>query len=421
MHSTDTLIIGGGQAGLALSRCLDDRGHDHVVLERGRIAERWHSERWDSLRLLTPNWMTRLPGHAYAGGDPDGFMTAPGVARLLTQYATSFRAPVLEHTVVDRVRADDRGFVVDTDGGTFRSRNVVVATGWCDRPAVPPAARLFAPRLHQITPDAYRSPAGLPDGGVLVVGASATGVQLAHELHQSGRPVTLAVGSHRRLPRRYRGMDSCWWLDQMGAFDRTIDEVADLAAARAEPSLQLVGRVDHASLDLSTLQAAGVRLVGRVTGIEADTVELADDLEVTIGRADAQLARLLDRIDRHIAWARLGSEMLPREPIATADPRGAPASIDLRHERIGSVLWATGHRRDYHWLDLPVLDARGEIRQRRGVTPVAGAYVLGQRFQHHRNSSFIDGVGRDAQYVAEHICARTASPDARPSSTSREN
>ncbi len=216
MNDIDTLILGGGQAGLALSHCLTALGLDHLVVERGRIAERWHSERWSSLRLLTPNWMTRLPGWAYDGPEPDGFMTATEVASFFGRYAASFDAPVLEHTTVQRVAPDGDGFAVATDDGPLRAQNVVIATGWCDRPAVPAMARQLPSHIHQVAPSDYRRPDDLPSGGVLVVGASATGVQLAHELHASGRAVTLAVGRHSRMPRRYRGMDVFWWLDQIG-------------------------------------------------------------------------------------------------------------------------------------------------------------------------------------------------------------
>ncbi len=410
MNTTQTLIIGGGQAGLALSRCLTDRGHDHLVLERGRIAERWHSERWNSLRLLTPNWMTRLPGHAYRGGDPDGFMTAVEVAEFFAGYASSFRAPVIEHCAVRRVSHDGERFVVATDEstgpGSFTADNVVVATGWCDRPAIPAVAAHLPPTFHQVVPSAYRAPGDLPAGGVLVVGASATGVQLADELHRSGRPVTLAVGSHQRLPRRYRGMDTFWWLDLIGAFDRTVDDVDDVAAARHEPSLQLVGRPDHSTLDLPALESAGVRLVGRVQAIDGQRVGLGADLAHVVAAADQRMARLLERIDGAIDRLVLGSELLDPEPPTRVATTHSPASIDLAAEGITSVVWATGHRRTYDWLDLPIIEA-GEIRQHRGVAPFPGAYVLGQRFQHFRNSSFIDGVGRDAEFVADHISIRT--------------
>jgi putative flavoprotein involved in K+ transport len=403
MCTTNTLILGAGQAGLAISNRLTALGRDHLVIERGRVAERWRSEPWDSLRLLTPNWMTRLPGWTYQGPDPDGFMTAAEAAAFFEGYAASFDAPVLEQTTVQQVTSDGDGFVVTTSDGKFRSDNVVIATGWCDRPAIPVVARHLSRRIHQVVPARYRSPDDLPDGGVLVVGASATGVQLADELHAGGRDVTLAVGSHSRLPRRYRGMDIFWWLDLIGAFDKSIDDVSDAAAARREPSLQLVGRPDHRTLDLTTLQANGVRLVGRLSGLDGTQVTLATNLGAVLNAADRQTGRVLARIDAAVERLGLTAEVLDAEPIRSVTPTHPPDSIDLDAAGITTIVWATGHRRSYPWLQLPVLDRHGEIRQYRGVTPIPGAYVLGQRFQHYRNSNFIDGVGRDANYVAEHI------------------
>jgi putative flavoprotein involved in K+ transport len=223
------------------------------------------------------------------------------------------------------------------------------------------------------------------------------------------------------MPRRYRGMDTFWWLDQIGAFDRTIDDVDDIAAARNEPSLQLVGRPDHTTLDLTTLQSVGVRLVGRVNTIDDERVSLGNGLGAVIASADRRMRRVLDRIDEAVERLGLTSEVLAPEPIAVAEPGNGPDSIHLAREGITSVVWATGHTRRYDWLDLPILDEFGEIRQRRGVTPVAGAYVLGQRFQHHRNSNFIDGVGRDAAFVANHICTRSTPLDAHSSTRSRQD
>jgi len=421
---TNTIVIGGGQAGLALSHCLTGLGVEHVVLEAGRVAQRWH-ERWDSLRLLTPNWMTRLPGWTYHGPDPDGFMTAAETAAFFAAYARSFAAPVLERTPVRRVRQHGDRFVVEGNGVTFGAVNVVVATGWADRPAVPAAARHLSGGVAQLTPTHYRRPADLPDGAaVLVVGASATGVQLADELHRSGRPVTLAVGSHTRMPRRYRGRDAFWWLDRTGSFDKTIDDCPDPVAARNEPSLQLVGRPAGAGagagwpdLDLPSLHAAGVRLVGRLRSIDGTRVGFAPDLGATAAAADGRMARSLARIDAAID--RLG---LPAEPVGSPPARLAldddpPTGIDLAAAGIRTVVWATGYRRAYPWLGVPVLDRRGEIVQRRGVTPVPGLYVLGQRFQHHRNSNFIDGVGRDAAYVAIHLAHRQSHRHRRPPPT----
>jgi putative flavoprotein involved in K+ transport len=401
--TTNTLIIGGGQAGLAVSRCLTELDRDHLVIERGRIAERWKSERWDSLRLLTPNWMTRLPGYSFRGSDPDGFMAATEAAALLDRYAASFAAPVHEHTTVTRLAPTDDGFSVETDDGEFRARNVVIATGWCDRPAIPAMSRYATTAIQQVAPSRYRNPDALPAGGVLVVGASATGLQLADELHASGRPVTLAVGSHSRMPRTYRGMDAFWWLDLIGSLDKTIDDVPDQVAARTEPSLQLVGRSDHRTLDLATLQAVGVRLVGRLIGLDGRRATFADDANASVAAAERRLDGVLRRVDEAIERLGLSREVLaPDRPSRVASI--APCDmIDLATAGITSIVWATGYRRTYDWLELPILDQRGEIAQYRGVTPMPGAYVLGQRFQHHRNSNFIDGVGRDARFVAEHI------------------
>jgi putative flavoprotein involved in K+ transport len=412
MDVIDTVVVGGGQAGLALSHWLTELDRDHVVLERGRVAERWRSERWDSLRLLSPNWMTRLPGGGYDGPDPDGYMSASQLAELLDRYASSFDAPVLDQTTVVAVEpaGTGAGYRVVTDRGTWAAANVVVATGWSDRPLVPAAAAVLAGTIHQVTPSSYRNPDRLPDGGVLVVGASASGVQLADELLRSGRDVVLAVGGHSRLPRRYRGMDIWWWMDRLGVLDETIDDAPDRAAARHEPSLQLVGRPTGENLDLATLQSLGVRLAGHLRHIDGHRVAFAEDLGATTAAAEARMRRMLAAIDRYVDGNGLAAEVLDPERIDPVTPGPALDSLDLRAAGIATVVWATGFRRDYSWLHVPVLDASGEIAQRRGVTPAPGLYVLGLRFQHHRNSSFIDGVGRDAGTVAAHIAARSRTP-----------
>ena len=372
MRSIDTVIIGAGQAGLAMSHCLSGHGRDHVVLERGRLAERWRSERWDSMRLLSPNWMTRLPGWRYRGPDPDGFMTAGELAHHLQGYAAATRAPVVEGTTVTSLVADGARFRVETDDGAWSAADVVVATGWCDRPAVPSVARGLARDLHQVTPDRYRNPAQLPAGGVLVVGASATGVQLAAELNADGRDVVLAVGSHVRLPRTYRGMDILWWLDRMGNFDHTIDDMADAERTRRRPSLQLAGRTDRRTLDLPTLQDHGVQLAGRVTAIDGARVALAADLGVTTAACGCSAATAARRrstaTSPPTASTPKCSNPIRRQPCR---PSAVVDQLDLRRRGIHTVVWATGHRRTYPWLRLPVLDAAGEIGQARGVTVVA--------------------------------------------------
>lgn len=405
MKRTDVVVIGGGQAGLAMSRCLQDRGIDHVVLERGRVAERWRSERWDSLRLLSPNWHTRLPGWRYDGPDPDGFMTMPEVIDYLQGYARSFAAPVECDTTVTAVAPASGGYRVSTNQGAWGAPNVVIATGHCDLPHVPGFAGQVPPDILQVTP--YRHPGRLPDGGVLVVGASATGVQLADEIHASGRPVTLTVGRHTRLPRRYRGRDILWWLEEMGTFAETTSDVSDIAASRRQPSLQLVGRPDHATLDLPSLERRGVRLVGRVTGVAGRRLALDDDLVAHTVAADAKLARLIAGIDAFVEESGRGGTVGEPEPfVPFLWPRPAPSEIHLDEAGIRTVVWATGFRRSYPWLEVDVLDEQGELRHEGGVTAGPGLYVLGLLFLRRRNSNFIDGVGDDARALADHIAGR---------------
>jgi putative flavoprotein involved in K+ transport len=266
--------------------------------------------------------------------------------------------------------------------------------------------------VAQLTPDVYRRSADVPPGRVLVVGGSATGVQLADELARAGREVILAVGQHNRLPRRYRGMDIWWWLDQTGTFAVTVDEVSDPARSRSEGALQLIGREDHRDVDLPALQRLGVQLAGRMVAVDGNRVRFAPDLKASTDAADARLARVLARIDDHIARSGLDAEVLRASRPAGMRPAERLTRLDLRRDGVGTVLWATGYRRPYPWLQVPVLDSVGEIRHRRGVTPVEGLYVMGQRFQYRRDSNFIDGVRHDAAYVAGHIANRAQQRDA---------
>lgn len=399
---TEVAIIGGGQAGLAMSRRLALAGVDHLILERGRIGERWRSERWPSLRLLTPNWMTRLPDLAARFPDPDGFMPASAFTGLLEGYAAQHRAPILTEREVIAVRLAPRGFEIATTAGALMARAVVVATGACDRPNVPAWARALSPRITQITTDRYAGPDALDPGGVLVVGASATGVQLAREIHASGRSVTLAVGRHVRTPRRYRGRDIYAWMDASGFLT---DPRGDLPAARlrSQPSFQLVGDAQGRSLGLHELAAEGVRIVGRAQGAAGETVFLADDLPDQCAAAEARRRKVLRRIDDFIVQSRLATA---EEPEAWAAPPELPAAataIRLGSSGIRTVLWATGYRRSYPWLHIPVLDEAGEIRNEGGLTPVPGLYVLGLPFMRHRASALIDGVGRDAVQLSHAI------------------
>ena len=263
MHTT-AVVIGAGHAGLAMSRRLTERSIDHLVLERGAVANSWRTQRWPSLRLLTPNWLTRLPGYHYAGNDPDGYMPAAGVVSTLIRYARHAAAPVHTGATVHTVRTTPGGFEIQANDDMLRARAVVLATGACARPAIPAVTGAVPRPITTLTPLTYHDPSQLPDGGVLVVGASATGVQLADEIHRSGRPVTLAVGEHVRLPRRYRGRDIFWWLEATGVLAERYDQIDDLTRARHLPSPQLTGTPKPAATDLNTLTAQGVRLVGRL-------------------------------------------------------------------------------------------------------------------------------------------------------------
>jgi putative flavoprotein involved in K+ transport len=403
MRRTETVIIGGGQAGLALSRSLNDRDVPHVVLERGRIGERWRSERWDSLRLLTPRWLSRLPGQRYEGPDPDGFMTKDELVAYLEAYAASFDAPVHCGVTVEAVRQVGGGFEVRTDQGRWLARNVVVATGDCQRAFVPPFAQGLPDSIVQMVPTRYRNPEQLPAGGVLVVGASATGLQLAAEIQRSGRTVTLSVGRHTRMPRTYRGRDLIAWLDEMGILDERAEDVRDLAASRAQPSLQLVGTPQRETLDLAVARSMGIRLTGRARAVDGSAVHFDDNLVEDVAAADLKLAGLLVRIDEHIEATGVGRWVGSTDRPDRVDVDDGPRSLDLEAEGIHSVLWATGFRRSYPWLHVPVVTADGEIIHDGGVTPVPGLYVMGLRFLRRRSSSFIDGQARDAEEIAEHL------------------
>ncbi len=400
---SDVIVIGAGQAGLAVSHCLTAEGIDHIVLERGAVANRWRAERWASLRLLTPNWMTRLPGYTYDGSDPDGYMMKDELVAYLNRYARSFEAPVREFTTVVSVTRDSAGFLVETAEGLLRSRAVVIATGACDRPKIPDWARGLAPEIERVTTETYNHPGDIAEGRVLVVGGSATGVQLAEELHLSGREVTLAVGSHVPLPRVYRGHDIMLWMDKAGILSEARDPSIPSERALAQPSLQLVGSTPQRDVGLERLATQGVQIVGRAVGAHGTEVALSGTLATEIQRAEKRRKRLLSRIDDYIAKAGADATWLAQSR-TVLKPGADPRQIDLAREGIRTVLFATGFRRDYTWLNLPVLDGQGELKQQGGVCELPGLYAMALPFMRRRNSTFIDGVGADARDITHHIC-----------------
>jgi putative flavoprotein involved in K+ transport len=379
------------------------------VLERGEVANSWRRERWDSLRLLTPNWLSRLPGLPYEGPDPDGYMTAAEVTELIERFAVRSRAPVRTGANVTSLRRTDDGYHVATSTGEIASQTVVIASGACNRPVVPAVAAAVPAAVEQFTALDYRDPAKLPEGGVLVVGASATGAQLAAELARSGRPVTLSVGEHVRLPRTYRGRDVLWWMDSAGVWDQRYNEVDDLTRARRLPSPQLVGTPERSTLDLNALASMGVELVGRCAAARDGQALFSGGLRNVLALADLKLERLLDTFDE---WARLhgrDSEVGPPERCQpTRVPESSRLQIDLRRGEIRSIVWATGYRPDYRWLDVPVLDAKGQLQHEGGVVASPGLYALGLPVLRRRRSTFICGIEDDARAVIDHLARHLA-------------
>jgi putative flavoprotein involved in K+ transport len=399
----ETIIIGAGQAGLALSRRLEAAGHRHLVLERGRVGERWRSERWDSLRLLTPNWLNALPGAAPLP-DPDGYLDRTGVIAYLEAYAGGAR--VRERTSVERVRPMRHGYHVATDRGHWHVANVVVATGDCDVPWIPEVAADAPAGIQQLHASRYRRPEGLPPGAVLVVGAGPSGQQIALELRRAGRPVVLAVGRHVRMPRRYRGRDIFAWLHETGQLATHADDVPDLAAARRAPSFPLSGAAGGESLGLDRLVRLGVTVAGRLVGFAGQQARFAADLAHEAREADRRMRRALDTIDAHIE--RTGAHAAPAEQLAPLSLPDGPVRLGL--DRVGTILWATGYRRSYPWLEVPVLGPDGELEHREGATAAPGLYALGLRFQRTRSSHVLGGVGADADAIAAAILGRGAKP-----------
>ncbi len=402
---TDVVVVGAGHCGLAMSQALTKRSIDHVVLERGDVGNAWRTERWETLRLLTPNWMCRLPDQSYDGDDPDGYMGAADVARFLARYAQRVRAPVLTHTTVHRVVPSEAGYLVDTDQGDWSCRVVVLASGACSRPLVPRLADEVPTSVAQWTARNYRRPSDLDPGGVLVVGASATGLQLAQELRRSGRPVLLASGEHVRMPRLYRGRDIQWWLLASGVLDQRIEEMDDPVRARRLPSPQLVGSDEHATLDLNVAQMHGIEVCGRLTGLRGHRALFSGSLRNVCALADLKMNRMLDGFDAWAADQRLDREVGDVQRFRPTDVGVSPRlDVELGRE-VRTIVWATGYRPDHRWLDAPVFDRNGGLRHDRGLLDAPGLYVIGLPFLRRRKSSFIHGAEDDVREIAAGLAA----------------
>lgn len=405
MRQISTVIIGAGQAGLAMSKCLTDRSVAHVVIERGDIANSWATERWDSLKLLTPNWQSRLPGYRYGGGDPDGYMSMSEINEFLQGYARSIAAPVEARTTVQSVTVQGFGYRVSTDRGDWLCDNLVLANGACGQVHVPALSEELPDHIAQLTPQTYKSPDQIAPGGVLVVGGSASGTQIAAELLGAGHEVTLSVGAHIRAPRHHRGRDIQWWMDRSGIQDTHIEELDDPQRARNVPSLQLIGDASLPFLDLNYLQGLGAELTGRLVGFRDGVAQFSGSLANQCALSDLKMRRLLKSFDD---WAETqGLLGIPAAPDhgPTEPPPNPRLSLDLRAGGIRTVIWATGYRPDFGFAKLPIFDHKGALRHLKGVVG-PGIYVLGLPFQIRRKSTLIDGVGQDAKELANHLIQR---------------
>jgi putative flavoprotein involved in K+ transport len=398
-----SLIVGGGQAGLAMSHRLKQRGLAHLVLERHRIAERWRSERWDGLRFQFPNWSVRLPDFPFSHDDPDGFATSADILAYVNAYAAFVAPPIRCGVVVTALRRHERGFITETSDGLIEADNVVVATGPYQRPIMP-AALPDRIGVFQVHASRYASPDQLPPGAVLVVGSGASGAQITDELVRAGRRVYLSVGRHTRLPRRYRGRDLIWWLREMG-IDRIPVELR--GPSRLLPVIS--GAHGGETIDFRRFAADGVTLLGRIDAAHDGVLEFAADLAESLAGGDAHYAGFIERADAHVERhalpmpeERAALKKLPDPPCVTAPCR----RLDVRAEGIAAVIWATGYGLDFGWIDIPVLNSRGEPVHRRGITEIPGLYFLGLQWLSKMSSSFLSGVGDDAAVLAQHIAAR---------------
>ena len=412
--NTTVVVIGAGQAGLAMSWCLARRSIDHVLLERGEVANTWRTQRWDSLTLLTPNWQSRLPGLERIDGDPDGYRSMAQTIAFIEDYAKRVAPPLRLGATVRRVRRHDYGYAVFTDDRAWNCRAVVLASGAFNVPVVPKVAEAVPADIVQVTTDRYRNPGQLPEGGVLVVGAAASGAQIADELQRSGRQVTLAVGEHVRAPRVYRGKDIQWWMDASGLNDERYDQIEDIVRARSLPSFQLAGYPDRRNIDLNALTGIGVRLAGKFVGVSDGKAQFSGSLRNVVELADLKMNRLLNALDDWASGAGRDGQLLPRERFASTEVEASPPLVlNLQREGIRSIVWATGFRPDYSWLDIPVLDHKGNLKHDGGVvTQSPGLYAIGLPFLRRRKSTLIDGVGDDARDLSAHLSAFLASRSA---------
>ena len=406
-ESVETVIIGGGQAGLVMSHMLRTRGRPHIVLERSRVAERWRSERWNGLRFQFPNWSVRLPDFPFPQSDPDGFAPPEEIVEYLERYARHIEAPVRSGVAATAVRRDPQSgrYTVETAVGQIEAKNVVIATGPYQKPVIPPCCSEASP-FFQVHASQYKSSSQLPDGGVLVVGSGASGTQIAEELLREGRRVYISLGRHRRFPRRYRGKDVIWWLERLG-----IDRTPVAKHVPGQPLPLITGAYGGHTLDFRHLAAQGLTLLGHVENIAGTVVKIAPDLADSLAYGDAAYMGFLDMVDEQVDRLGLRAPEDPEARIPHPDPdcvREPLHRLDLTEAGVNAVIWATGYACEFSWIDVPVLNERGEPKHREGVTDAPGLYFIGLLWLARMNSSFLSGVAEDAERLAELIAADTS-------------
>jgi len=397
------VVIGGGQAGLATSYCLTKRGIDHVVLERHRVGYEWRVRRWDSFCLVTPNWQCRLPGFPYSGSDPKGFMVKDEIIRYIEDYVRSFDPPVLEGASVTQLRASPAGgFDLSSNVGDCHADQVVIATGGYHIPEIPRMGERLPERVVQLHSSAYRNPQSLPDGEVLVVGTGQSGCQIAEDLHLAGRRVHLCVGSAPRTARRYRGRDVVEWLEDLGYYSLSVDQHPLKEKVRAKSNHYVTGRDGGRDIDLRLRAREGMQLHGRLINIRGERLELAADLKQNLDQADAVAESIKTTIDNMISERGIDAPVEARY-VPLWEPRAEALSLDLAASGVTSVIWATGYRADYRWVEIPIFDGRGYPVHHRGITSAPGLFFVGLPWQHTWGSGRFSGVAADAEYVADGI------------------
>ncbi|MBP0030455.1 MSMEG_0569 family flavin-dependent oxidoreductase [Roseofilum sp. Guam] len=398
-------IVGGGQAGLSMSYCLQERGIDCIIFEKNQIGYSWRSLRWDSFCLVTPNWQCTLPGYTYPGNDPHGFMQRDQIVQYIQDYAQSFNPLIKEGVEVQRLhRPNSKQYTLETSIGEFTCDAVVIATGGYHRPKIPALSERLSAQIKQIHSSEYKNPESLPDGEILIVGTGQSGCQIAEDLHLAGKPVHLCVGGAPRSPRKYRGKDVVDWLDKMGYYDLSIDQHPDKHKVRTKTNHYVTGRGGGREIDLRHFATEGMKLYGHLVDIEGDRLQLRGNLKENLDAADAVAESIKRTIDGFIEKHNISAPIeTPYQPVW--EPKTEVLQLNYRDANISTVIWCTGYTSNYEWIEMPIFDGKGYPGHDRGITSVSGLYFLGLPWLYTWGSGRFSGIARDATYLANHIAS----------------